>query len=85
MNIEILERAIERGRLQRRLPDPRARRALREGADVTQDAIAKAVGVTRAEVSKWESGSRTPRGEALRRYLKVLDRLRQEVVRENTA
>ena len=73
--MKIIEQALEKSRLRQRLPAPATRRALREHAGVSQDTVGKAVGVTRAEVSKWESGSRSPRDGNLDRYLQVLDRL----------
>jgi transcriptional regulator with XRE-family HTH domain len=54
------------------------RRQLRLRAGITQNAIAKAVDVDRATVSRWEAGSRTPAGENLVRYLEVLELLRLE-------
>lgn len=59
----------------KRLPPPAARRFIRESAGVSQDAVAREVGVTRAAVARWELDNRTPRGPNLNRYLDVLDRL----------
>jgi len=58
--------------IQRELPPASTRRALREAAGVTQDAVASACGVTRQAVSTWEAGRATPHGEKLVRYLRVL-------------
>jgi transcriptional regulator with XRE-family HTH domain len=74
-----IEDAIERARRVRRLPSPRARRALRIGAGVSQEDIAADVGTDRASIARYELGTRTPRGEVLERYLAVLDRLAREV------
>jgi transcriptional regulator with XRE-family HTH domain len=67
-----------------RLPEPSVRRALREGARATQLDVAEAIGElvdgsppTRATVSRWESGARTPRGRLLDAYVVVLDELRR--------
>lgn len=60
----------------RALPPPAARRALRLAAGASIADVADAVGVTRQAISYWELGRRTPRGEALRRYVAVLDVLR---------
>jgi transcriptional regulator with XRE-family HTH domain len=40
--------------------------------------MAQALGVTRAAVSRWENGVRTPRGRHLQAYEQVLERLRRE-------
>lgn len=48
---------------------------IRQAADVPQVAIGRDVGVSAACVSKWESGKRTPTGEAALRYLRVLEGL----------
>jgi transcriptional regulator with XRE-family HTH domain len=57
-----------------------AGRALRLAAGLTQAEIAAAVGVSAACISRWESGSRTPRGGAAARYGRLLDRLRREAI-----
>ncbi len=66
---------VERVRVRRRLLPPHARRRLRERAGVSQGEIASVLGVTRSTVCRWESGRREPRGETLRAYVRVLDRL----------
>jgi DNA-binding transcriptional regulator YiaG len=79
MRNERLEAALARARNCRRLPPPAVRRALREQLRVPQAAIAEAVGVTPAAVSRWESGRRSPRpGVTFEKYLGVLDRLAAE-------
>jgi len=60
-----------------RLPIPEVRRALRRGAGVTLADIARPCRVTVATVSRWERGLRSPRGEALERYVNALDELRE--------
>jgi transcriptional regulator with XRE-family HTH domain len=60
-------------RSERRLPDPDACRLIRERAGLTQRELAGVIGVSRATVSRWESGRRIPRGPTLRRYLDALD------------
>jgi transcriptional regulator with XRE-family HTH domain len=57
------------------LPPPEIRRAVRVSAGVTQAAVARACGVDRATVCRWEAGNRTPRGGHLRAYLLVLGEL----------
>lgn len=74
--IEGVAHLAETVRLRKALPTPAMCRALREAAGVSAAQVAAPVGVTRQTVSKWELGTRTPRGEHLRRYLDVLDALR---------
>jgi predicted transcriptional regulator len=74
--MDTLDDAIEIGRARRRLPDPRVRRLLREAAGVSQAELASVVGVSRPSVSRYETGSRNPRGRRLLAYLAALDRLR---------
>jgi DNA-binding transcriptional regulator YiaG len=54
------------------LPSTAARRALRVSARVSLARVGDVCGVTRQAVWAWEQGTRTPRGEHLRRYLQVL-------------
>jgi transcriptional regulator with XRE-family HTH domain len=60
-----------------RLPDPETCRYFRRRVRASQRSVAKAAGVTVMTVSRWENGSRTPRGETLARYLDVLDQLEE--------
>lgn len=48
---------------------------LRIGARLTQGEIARAIGVSAAAVSRWESGERLPRGDAASRYAALLGAL----------
>lgn len=73
-----IDDALAQARARRRLPEPAQRRARRMLAGVSQQAVADAVGTTVATVSRWESGQRMPRGEHLRSYAAVLDRLANE-------
>lgn len=66
---------LERVQSRRRLPEPRLRRLIREGARVSLGDIAEALGVTRSAVSRWEHGLREPRDGVLERYADLLDRL----------
>jgi DNA-binding transcriptional regulator YiaG len=59
----------------RRLTLTGAARALREEAGLSMAEIARAAGVHKATVYRWETGRRRPRGEAAERYLAVLDEL----------
>lgn len=47
-------------------------RQRRRELNVTQDRVAKAVGVSRVSVTKWENGNAKPDGENLQRLAKVL-------------
>jgi transcriptional regulator with XRE-family HTH domain len=75
-----LREALTQARQRRRLPDPAARRSLRERAGISQGALADAVGVSSGAVSRWESGERAPSGERLEAYLTALDRLARETL-----
>jgi len=57
------------------LPPPARRRLLREQHGITQDEVARAVGVNRATIARWELGVRDPRDAHLARYVEVLQRL----------
>jgi DNA-binding transcriptional regulator YiaG len=58
------------------LPSPSVCRALREGAGLSQEDVATAVGVHRETVSRWERGERAPRGTHLVGYVSLLTELR---------
>ena len=73
-----LDQLLAHSRAKRRLPAPPVRRALRESAGLSQQALASYLEVERATVSRWEGGARTPRGATLERYVEVLDRLAVE-------
>ena len=64
----------------RELPPPAARRALREAGGVSQQDVARAVGVTRQCISWWESGQRVPAGRNLAGYVRVLDEIRRALI-----
>jgi transcriptional regulator with XRE-family HTH domain len=74
------EDALAIARERRRLPPPAARRLLRESRGISLETLASEVGVTRAAVSRWESGEREPRPVNLARYLTLLDRLARETL-----
>jgi transcriptional regulator with XRE-family HTH domain len=61
----------------RQLPQPALRRHWRELAGASQDQIAAQLGVTRTSVSRWEKGTRSPRGENLVAYSILLGQLRE--------
>jgi transcriptional regulator with XRE-family HTH domain len=60
-------------------------REIRLAADVSQAEIARACGVAPAAVSQWESGQRTPRGEAALRYGRALHMLARGNSRRDAA
>lgn len=64
-------------RVRRDLPSPEQRRDLRQGAGLSQSALAEAIGVTPQAVSYWEAGLRTPRGVLLDRYVEALRALQE--------
>jgi DNA-binding transcriptional regulator YiaG len=78
MGANAVDGLVRRARIRRRLPDPPLRRLLREHAGLTQGEIAAALGVSRTEVCRWESGLREPRHERLAAYVRILDRLARD-------
>lgn len=62
----------------RDLPVPKMRRALREAAGVSQDAIAIAVGVHRMTVNRWESGRCEPTPAHVVAYAAIMRALQDE-------
>jgi DNA-binding transcriptional regulator YiaG len=46
--------------------------AIRQRVKLSQDAIGRAVGVSRVTVCRWESGERAPSGDAAVRLAKLL-------------
>lgn len=76
MPTTVAEQIRSRLRVRNELPQPDVRRALREAAGLSQQEIADAVGVTRAAIGHWETGTRTPRGVLLDRYVDAIRALR---------
>src|SRR5437870_3935531 len=66
--------ALEEVRL-RRLVRPERAKAIRIAAGVSQAAVARSLGVHPQTLIKWEHGERHPRGDRLRAYAELLDRL----------
>ncbi|QDY78616.1 sigma factor-like helix-turn-helix DNA-binding protein [Streptomyces qinzhouensis] len=54
------------------LPAPKERRRLREERSMSEEQIARALGVTKATVRAWESGRGEPRGRRREAYAKLL-------------
>ena len=73
--METLVQELTEATNRRRLPDPPFRRLIRAQAGISQAGMARAIGVTRSAVTRWEQGTRTPRGRVLAAYLTVLDEL----------
>jgi HTH-type transcriptional regulator/antitoxin MqsA len=74
------DEVISMARARRGLPAPVTRRLIRESAKLTQQEIATQVGVHQATVARWENGDRSPRRDALDRYVALLERLQREVL-----
>ena len=70
-----IEQLIADANRRRALPSPPVRRLLREEAGLTQKEIAAAIGVARPAVTRYESGTRAPRGETRSAYIELLERL----------
>ncbi|MCW2601688.1 MAG: hypothetical protein JWM02_3517 [Frankiales bacterium] len=68
---------IEIATATRDLPPPPLRRHWRVQAGASQDQVAEQLQVTRAAVSRWEKGTRSPRGEHLVAYAALLAQLRE--------
>src|SRR2546426_4117593 len=59
-----------------RLPDPHERRFIRERAGLSQESVARIVGVGRTTVTLWELGLRTPNLAIALVYATLLTRLK---------
>jgi DNA-binding transcriptional regulator YiaG len=57
------------------LPAPDACREIRRSAGVSQARLAAELGVAELTVSRWEHGTRKPRGEMRRAYARLLAEL----------
>jgi DNA-binding transcriptional regulator YiaG len=75
--VDPIETAAALARARDSLPSPEERRRLRESAGVTVAAVAAVVGVSRAAVTRWEAGERSPRGDHVHAYIDVLSRLKR--------
>lgn len=76
---DAVDRLLARARARRsQAADPALGRLVRVRAGLSQEELAALVGVGRSAVSRWETGERTPRSEALLRYRALLERLAGE-------
>ncbi|UUN28713.1 helix-turn-helix domain-containing protein [Streptomyces sp. FIT100] len=64
------------------LPSPKERRRLREAKALSEEQVAKAVGVTRATIRSWETGRTNPRGRKREAYAKLLATYEAELAAE---
>jgi DNA-binding transcriptional regulator YiaG len=71
---------IDEVRRIRRLPSPPMAREIRRAAAVSQSRLAAELGVHRVTVTRWELGTRAPRGEVRLAYAALLEDLRHEVL-----
>lgn len=76
MAVTVTEEIRSRLRIRSELPPPGERAELRQKGGLTQQELARIVGVSRAAVAQWESGARRPRGAFLDRYAEALRALR---------
>ncbi|MFE1844376.1 helix-turn-helix domain-containing protein [Streptomyces sp. NPDC059515] len=77
MHSTVADKIRSRLRVRLTLPTPAECRQIREGAGLTQAAVADAIGVTPQAVALWESGRRTPRGPLLNRYAEAIETMRE--------
>ena len=68
---------IDEVKARRGLPTPALAREVRRAAGVSQERIARELGVARVTVARWECGIRTPRGELLVAYASLLSELQR--------
>ncbi|MEU2154835.1 helix-turn-helix domain-containing protein [Streptomyces sp. NPDC019396] len=67
------------------LPSPKERRRLRESKSLSEEELARAVGVTRATVRSWETGRTNPRGRKREAYAKALASYQAELTAKEAA
>jgi DNA-binding transcriptional regulator YiaG len=73
--LDELEKLLARRRSSSLLPSPARCRAIREKASLSQEDLARLLGVSRPALTRWESGQRKPFGDNCVRYLSVLERI----------
>jgi DNA-binding transcriptional regulator YiaG len=74
-----IEQLMQDAKRSRSLPAPPVRRYLREQVGLSQEAVAEALGIGRTAVTRWETGSREPRGAVRLEYVELLERMAREV------
>ena len=67
---------LHRIEIRRALPPPAERRALRESAGLSVAEVARALGVSRGTLHRWERGHYDPTIENAERYVEVVRLLR---------
>lgn len=70
---------IDEVRAAQSLPDPSVARLIRLSAGVSQERLARELGVHRTTLYRWEAGERRPRGNDRVKYVALLRDLRSEV------
>jgi transcriptional regulator with XRE-family HTH domain len=78
--VDVFEEVLSRSKVRRSF-DPIRARTVRRLARLSQADIAKALGVRRSSVCRWESGERAPRGAIAENYAAILDALAREVAK----
>jgi DNA-binding transcriptional regulator YiaG len=68
---------LEEVRILRQLPSPPDAKAVRVGARVSRERLAKELGVSPITIYRWETGASHPRGESLVDYARVLAALQE--------
>lgn len=76
---QVVAMDIETAIIERRLPPPAVRRALREATGLSVIEIAEALGVGRHAIYRWEAGRREPRGANRKAYAGFLDSARKVI------
>jgi len=70
---------IDEVRQSRRLPSPQMARLIRVSAGVSQERLARELGVHRVTIARWETGERSPRGLTRALYAELLEKLHKAV------
>ncbi len=76
---EAMSQLIAEVRAARQLPAPALAREIRRAAGVSRDRLAAELGVHPVTVTRWESGTRHPRGTLRVAYAQLLGQLAAEV------
>jgi transcriptional regulator with XRE-family HTH domain len=68
---------IDEVKARRGLPAPALAREVRRAAGISQERVARELGVARVTVARWECGIRTPRGKLMVAYAALLSELQR--------